>query len=303
MTLGPVIIEVCLNGETPVSLHPHVPRSPDQIVRDGLQCLDAGAAILHSHTDDSVLPSPSSSGKHDSRSLAEAWTKILEQRPDTIFYPTMSGGGYATTIEQRSAHMQELIDQGLLRLALIDMGTSNLSFVEDGGLPSSADMLFVNTNSDAHYMFDFCRRNRVGATIGCIEPGFIRVVKAFSSAGRVPPGSELRLTFGGPRTLMGLPPDQQALDLYISMIEETKLPWNVGVFGGDVMANGFARYALERGGHLRVGLEDYRSNDTPTNAELVTRAVALAREVGRPIASSEDAARILGLPTTTGKVR
>ncbi len=57
-----------------------------------------------------------------------------------------------------------------------------------------------------------------------------------------------------------------------------------------------ARHALERGGHLRVGLEDYAGPDTPTNEELVAQAVALANEVGRPVASARQAALLLELP-------
>ena len=55
------------------------------------------------------------------------------------------------------------------------------------------------------------------------------------------------------------------------------------------------RYALERGGHLRVGLEDYSGQDTPTNVELVERAAAVCADVGRPLATSAEAATILGL--------
>ena len=63
------------------------------------------------------------------------------------------------------------------------------------------------------------------------------------------------------------------------------LPWAVAVIGGDVIESGLARLALERGGHLRVGLEDYAGPRRPRNAELVREAVALARAVGRPVAS------------------
>jgi len=57
-----------------------------------------------------------------------------------------------------------------------------------------------------------------------------------------------------------------------------------------------ADIAIERGGHVRVGLEDYCGEDQPTNPDLVTEVVEIARAVGRPIATSDEAARILGLP-------
>ena len=70
----------------------------------------------------------------------------------------------------------------------------------------------------------------------------------------------------------------------------------MSVVSGDVFENGIARHALEQGGHLRVGLEDYAGPERPTNVELVERAVALAKQLGRPIADSPEAARLLDLP-------
>jgi 3-keto-5-aminohexanoate cleavage enzyme len=60
-----------------------------------------------------------------------------------------------------------------------------------------------------------------------------------------------------------------------------------------------AMLALAMGGHVRVGLEDnihYRRGELATgNAQLVERAVRLARELGRPVASAADARRLLGI--------
>jgi len=50
---------------------------------------------------------------------------------------------------------------------------------------------------------------------------------------------------------------------------------------------------LERGGHLRVGIEDTGSSSL-TNVETVLAAVALAGDVGRPIARGSDARDVLG---------
>ncbi len=66
--------------------------------------------------------------------------------------------------------------------------------------------------------------------------------------------------------------------------------------GGDVVASGMAQLALEKGGHVRVGLEDYAGRRQPSNAELVEEVVELAGRAGRAVASCEQAAAILGLP-------
>ena len=96
--------------------------------------------------------------------------------------------------------------------------------------------------------------------------------------------------------LCGLPNTPSALDAYLEMLSDSQMAWAVSVVSGDVFERGVARHALERGGHLRVGLEDYAGPEQPTNLELVERAIEVAAEVGRPIASSAEAAVLLDLP-------
>ena len=60
-----------------------------------------------------------------------------------------------------------------------------------------------------------------------------------------------------------------------------------------------AMLALAMGGHVRVGLEDnihYRRGELATgNAQLVERAVRLAGEIERPVATPDQARGMLGL--------
>jgi len=93
-----------------------------------------------------------------------------------------------------------------------------------------------------------------------------------------------------------MPPTRASLEAYLTMLEGTELPWSVAVLGGDVVASGLARLAVERGGHLRVGLEDHAGPRAPTNEELVREAVRVAEAAGRPVATCGDAAALLGLP-------
>jgi uncharacterized protein (DUF849 family) len=96
----------------------------------------------------------------------------------------------------------------------------------------------------------------------------------------------------------GLPPTEHALLAYLDMLEGTGLPWSVSVWGGDLMATPVARLALERGGHLHVGLEEHFDPVVkPTNVELVERAVELIEDVGRPVATTADAISLLDLPS------
>jgi uncharacterized protein (DUF849 family) len=77
------------------------------------------------------------------------------------------------------------------------------------------------------------------------------------------------------------------------MLEGVDLPWSVAVPGGDVVKSGLARLALERGGHLRIGIEDHAGPAAPTNEALLADAVALCRDFGRPPADCRQAAEML----------
>lgn len=278
----PVIIEAAINGGTPRSRNASVPRTPAEVTTDALRCLEAGAAIVHNHTDDPVL---GGSGLHDSQPYLDAWAPILDRRPDALLYPTMAGGGPHTSAEERYQHVIALADSGLLRMGLVDPGSVNLG-----------TMVYENNPAYTRYTMDICRELRLGPSLSIFEPGFLRTVLAYHEAGTLPQGAMVKLYFGGPNVAFGLTPTAASLDAYLAMLDGTGLPWLVAVLGGDVFEGGFARLALERGGNLRVGLEDYAGPGQPANVELVARAVTLAKESGRDVADCREAAAILGLP-------
>jgi len=104
----------------------------------------------------------------------------------------------------------------------------------------------------------------------------------------------VKLYFGGQRAGFGLPPTEKALEAYLDMLEGTGLPWLVSVQGGDVVGSGLARLALERGGHLQVGLEP-SADRSRSNAELVTEAVQLIQATGREPATISEARSLISL--------
>src|SRR5207247_7661981 len=123
---------------------------------------------------------------------------------------------------------------------------------------------------------------------------------AYERQGALPAGTLVKFYFagggyfGGGDPLWGAPPIPEALDLYLAMLDEAPVPWAVAVLGGSLLDTPIARAALERGGHLRVGIEDWDTG--PSNAEQVAAAVDLCAEAGRPVATIADTEQILGLP-------
>jgi uncharacterized protein (DUF849 family) len=94
------------------------------------------------------------------------------------------------------------------------------------------------------------------------------------------------------------PPIPEALELYLKMMEGLDLNWSVACPGSDIsiMDTPLARMALERGGSLRVGLEDYTTG--PSNVEQIDRAKKLVAAVGRRIITGSEAIEYLYTPYT-----
>ncbi len=82
----------------------------------------------------------------------------------------------------------------------------------------------------------------------------------------------------------------------MSMLEGAPCPWSAAVLGGDIVESGIARLALERGGHLHMGPEDWSGKGQVNNQELVASAAALCAKVGRPLATHIETIAVLGLP-------
>ena len=292
-----MIVEAALNGVTRPEQNPNVPRSPAEIEVDALRCLSVGAAIVHNHNEEMMI-----GGKRAAELYLEAWDPVLRDRPDALFYPTVGLGG---SIEERYAHEEILAETGALRIGLVDPGSVNLGGADDEGLPAPIDLVYVNSYRDIRHEVDLCERHRLGPSVSIFEPGFLRAALAYHRAGRLPRGALIKLYFGGDAGYLGgppagvtfgLPPTELSLEAYLAMLDGTDLPWSVAVLGGDVIESGLARMALERGGHVRVGLEDYAGPDKPSNEELVREVVRLAKKTGRPVATCAEAARLLGLP-------
>jgi uncharacterized protein (DUF849 family) len=289
----PVIIEVALNGITSRRTNPTVPVSPDELTSAAIGCIDAGATIVHTHAHD-LTAAPTDRTEE----YARCYRAVLAERPDTVLYPTT---GVGPTVAERYAHVGMLASERLIRATFVDPGSVNLGGVGSDGLPPPLEYVYTNTFADIRYAFDLAAQHRLGPSIALFEPGFLQVVLAYHEAGALPSGTLVKLYFAGGgyltpgRALWGVPPIPEGLDLFLAMLGDTGIPWAIAVVGGDVLTSPITRLALERGGHLRVGLED--DPTAPDNVDLVRRAAELCAAAGRTVATAEECVKLLGLPT------
>lgn len=279
----PVILEVAVNGVTMPERNPSVPRTPQEVARDGIACIDAGASIVHNHTDDPIFDGVTPS--HSAAPYIEAWKPILEAHPGAFLYPTMTGGGPHTTIEQRYGHIPEIAEAGALTMGIVDPGSVNLGRFEADGAPDAAETVYLNSYADTRHMVDTCVALEVPISFSIFDGSFMRAAVAYVRSGRIRFGGQIKLYFGSEYLPLGLPATPAGLEAYLDILGDCELPWSVALPGGDILATPVARLALERGGHLRVGLEDYAGPGTPTNVELLESARMLCDEVGRPVAT------------------
>ena len=288
----PVILEVALNGVTSRHRNPHVPATLEEHTTDALACIDAGASIIHTHAPNLVVGADEAAAQY-----ATAFGPVVERHPGILCYPTV---GFGETIQDRYRHVELLDDAGLVRQGAVDTGSVNLGGTGRDGLPPASEFVYTNTFATIVYEMDVCAKRGIGPSVSIFEPGFLQVVLAYARAGALPPGTLVKFYFagggylGGGDPLWGSPPIIEALDLFLAMLGDTPVEWAVALLGGSLLDTPIARAALERGGHLRVGIEDW--DDGPANVDQVKAAVSLCNDVGRPIATIPETERLLALP-------
>jgi 3-keto-5-aminohexanoate cleavage enzyme len=291
--MQPLIIELAMNGETKPTRNPHVARAPDAIAAEAIACIAQGAAIIHNHSDDPML-----CGEAAAHRYAQGWAPVLAAYPDAILCPSNTGGRDPA---ERLAHLAPCARSGA-RMAALDPGSMNM-VLSGGGIGTARVLSYVNDFDRIATILGVMREAGLAASIGIYEPGFLRATVAFHRAGLLPQGSFVKFYFFGganyydatPCIGFGLGPSAAALDAYLEVLGDSGLPWAAAVVGGCVVETGMAERAIARGGHVRIGLEDYAGPRQPTNADLIAEVAAIAQAAGRPLATSREAARILGL--------
>lgn len=267
-----IITAAICGAEVTKEQNPAVPYTVEEMVREAKAAREAGAAVIHVHVrQDDGTPTQN---RERFREVMEA---IRKEVPDAILLPS-TGGAVGMTAEER-LQPTELFPE----MATLDCGTCNFG-----------DEVFENTMP---MMRDFGRRmaeNGIKPEYECFEPGHVDTALRMARKGEVP-GAPMQFNF-----VLGVPGCTPAtvpnLCFLVNMLP-ADATWTATGIGRNAFT--LAAAAIAMGGNVRVGFEDNlnleRGRLAKSNGELVEKVARIARELGREIATPDEARVILGL--------
>lgn len=272
-------LEVALNGAWGAHRQPKIPVRVKDIVAEGLACAAEGAAILHVHAYDEA------GGRQ--RDDPDIYARIIEgirSRADCIVYPTIPAQGEGMGAAQRFGAIEALARRGLLEWAVVDPGSVNLD-----------DFVYVNPDEHVRHGLDLAARHGFHPGYAIYEPGFVRMGAARARDTARLPQPVYRLMFSDSMPF-GFPPAVYALEAYLKLLadEAPGSPWMIAGLWVDVLP--LVAAAVQRRGHVRVGLEDAPLGSGRSNVEWTRAARRAIEAAGGRLASSAEVRGALKKP-------
>lgn len=270
----PLIISAALTGSWPTKAqNPNLPVTEGEIAAAAIAAAEAGAAIVHLHVRNEQGKVTCDPVRYD---LVR--TLIRQAGCDVIINMSTGGGAGQTTDEQRA----EPVDLGP-EIASFDCGSTNFG-----------SGVFVNSPSFLDDLAARMKQHGVLPEIECFEPGHVANALRLIDEGKIDPPFWFQFVLG---VRGGSPGTIRQLLNMLDMLPPGA-SWSVCGIGRAQLPLGVAAMAM--GGHVRTGLEDnlfyHKGVLAESNAQLVARLVRIADEMGRPVATPDQAREILGLP-------
>ena len=252
---------------------PHIPISPGEIARSGIEAWRAGAAILHVH----VRDPETGLGTQDISIFKEVVGRIRSET-DAILCLTTSG------IPGRNLPVEE-------RLNPLSLSPDLVSF--DAGSINLGEHVFLNPPGFLEALARETLARGVKPELEIFDAGMVHTCLRYLERGLLKPPLHFQFVLGTPA---GMPATAKSLLHLTEMIPQDSTWSVIGIGVGQLP---MSMMAVAMGGHVRVGLEDniYFSRGVlaESNAQLVERVVRISREFGRDIAPPSEARQILHL--------
>ncbi|WP_320178269.1 3-keto-5-aminohexanoate cleavage protein [Roseovarius pacificus] len=297
-----IIITCAVTGSihTP-SMSPYLPVTAEQITEQAVGAAEAGASILHLHARDPETGQPSAAEEH-----FMAFLPRIHQACDAVLNLS-TGGSAIMTLDQRLAAPKRAepemasLNMGSMNFALYPMADRISDWKNDWEKPfleGTDDLVFKNTPRDiARILTELGEERGARFEFECYDLSHLYMLKHFVDRGLVRAPLFIQFVFG---VLGGMGPDPENLTHMIRIADK--------LFGDDYMFSVLAAgrhqiplttMAAAMGGHVRVGLEDSlsiaRGQLAESNAQQVARIRRIVEDLGRTVASPEDARAMLGL--------
>ena len=259
--------------------NPALPEQPGEIVDAAVECWNAGASIVHLHARDAV-----GRGVAEPDIFREINEGIRSRCPLLIQDTTGDAG---IPVAQRILSLDTGPD-----MASLNMGTV-VFFVP--GPEGVEEVDFVNRRSEIEAFAVAMLERGIKPEMEVYSPAMFGEVENLieKKMVRQPYYVNFVMGVGG---MGGYPGTPRNLNTMIDHLPEGA-KFNVSGIGKAQLP--MSAMAILTGGHARVGLEDNiyysRGELASSNAQLVERVVRLAAELGRDIASPEDARAILAI--------
>lgn len=268
-----LIITVAITGaELNLKQCPILPITPEQQADASSQCVDAGASVIHLHVRDDN-GEPSQELDHFKRAVTAIHNKCAT-KPIIQF---STGGAVGEPIENRLAPLRLKPGMGSFNVGTINFGEG----------------IFVNTFADMRELAKEFNATGVTPEFEIYDMGHVDNLKRLIKEGLVKPPYHCQFVLGVVGAMSG------EVSGLVQLIERLPPQSHWGVAGIGRFQLPLATHAILMGGHVRVGLEDninYKKGEpAKSNAQLVERIVRLAKELGRDVATPDEARKILGL--------
>ena len=270
--LEKLIITTALTGNVPTKeMNPALPVTPEEIAKDVKDCAAAGAALFHVHArDKDQKPSL------DPETFKEIVRQIKQTSPDVIIQLS-TGARAGKDWEDRAFPVKLLPEMGSFTT-----GSNNLPGI-----------IYENSPQFIEFLAKVFQETGVKPEIEVFETGMINNSVFLQKKGFLKGPLHFDFVLGAPGSMPGSVKNL----LFLSESIPAGSTWTVAGIGKNEIP--LATAAILLGGHVRVGLEDnlYLPDGTSaSNLTLVETIARIAKELGREVATPDEARQILGLP-------
>ena len=276
------IVTCALTGVLANRKHcPSLPYTPAEIGEEARRAYEAGASIVHIHArndDGSPTFSPA------------VFQKIREEvRARSPVLLNFSTGTLEDDVSEQCAYIKGSRPE----IAALNMGTMNYSKYSSQKKAFVFDMVFPNRYEKITRLLQAMNEAGVKPELECFDIGHTHGIWPLLDMGVLRPPLQFSFIVN---VLGGLPPLPKALELQTQVMPAGS-EWEV--IGISHSGWKMISAALVLGGNVRCGLEDnFHLPDgrmATSNGELCDVTVRMVRDVGRKVATVEEARQILGL--------